>query len=598
MSNEFFAHSTYPVTGAQGSSAAMRATLANIEAGFDKMPALSGNGSKMLSVNSAGTALIATRVTVTNPATAATLTLADNSTLITSGAYSATMRFSAATDITFPTTGTLATTVGIPALVLATPLTGLSTASTADVVATDTVLAAFGQNQAKWNRLSGSAGADEVGFIYDSADAVAQTLQDSGRQIIVPAGFAGANDTVKVQKAIEYMVANDAALVFDRDYSIADTLTCTGKWNMRGRGFQAGMTFTQTDRAMLNFDIDTTQMIGCYLADMALVGPGSTDPASTAIRFTGDDVALIQYSSFKDLYVANFYSAVKDEKLARSTIFGLSGALNWNAWSGCHFVGQQQYNFWLTQGTGTGNTFDDLRVKTVNADSSHFFVDGAGCVVGDVILGTIHAACTDTVTGSNFLEIGASTEYRAQWDLSKVQFDANCNYPVKMSSTGSAEYVNWNIGSNNYGGLSDLGQKLQPLSQSVVVDRDTFEWRAGVHYDTDSTGLQALDCFEIEFSSFGSTIIKVSASAVIGGVQATDSEYEFQVRADASNAIGTELSHTLGTTGQLTWAYTDLGSKTGKFTLSFTPSSTGSRIAANIYTGSGRLLKITRSIVS
>jgi len=51
------------------------------------------------------------KVTITVPTTSATLTLADNSTFVTIGAYSTTLRTTATTDITLPTTGTVATTL-------------------------------------------------------------------------------------------------------------------------------------------------------------------------------------------------------------------------------------------------------------------------------------------------------------------------------------------------------------------------------------------------------------------------------------------------------------------------------------------------------
>lgn len=47
-------------------------------------------------------------VTITQPATGATLTLADTSSLITAGAYASTFTFTGATSVTFPTSGTLA----------------------------------------------------------------------------------------------------------------------------------------------------------------------------------------------------------------------------------------------------------------------------------------------------------------------------------------------------------------------------------------------------------------------------------------------------------------------------------------------------------
>lgn len=56
------------------------------------------------------------KVTITEPATGATLTLADGSTLVTSGANSITLTSTGATNVTLPTTGTLATLAGAETL--------------------------------------------------------------------------------------------------------------------------------------------------------------------------------------------------------------------------------------------------------------------------------------------------------------------------------------------------------------------------------------------------------------------------------------------------------------------------------------------------
>ena len=64
------------------------------------------------------------KITFTAPATGATLTLADNSTFVTSGAYSSTFTFTGTTTLTFPTSGTVTalgnTTTGSGSIVLAT----------------------------------------------------------------------------------------------------------------------------------------------------------------------------------------------------------------------------------------------------------------------------------------------------------------------------------------------------------------------------------------------------------------------------------------------------------------------------------------------
>jgi len=57
MSNPYYTHTTYPGPNAPGSSAALRAELELITAGFDKMPTLAGNAGKLVRVNDAGDGL-------------------------------------------------------------------------------------------------------------------------------------------------------------------------------------------------------------------------------------------------------------------------------------------------------------------------------------------------------------------------------------------------------------------------------------------------------------------------------------------------------------------------------------------------------------
>lgn len=58
--NPYYDHGSFPSGGSLGSSAAMRAELDLIEAGFAKLPTLSGNANKIVTVNSGATALTAT----------------------------------------------------------------------------------------------------------------------------------------------------------------------------------------------------------------------------------------------------------------------------------------------------------------------------------------------------------------------------------------------------------------------------------------------------------------------------------------------------------------------------------------------------------
>ena len=59
MANEFYDHTNYPAPNTKATSAGMRAELDLIEAGFDKLPALSGNSGKKIVVNATGDGLTA-----------------------------------------------------------------------------------------------------------------------------------------------------------------------------------------------------------------------------------------------------------------------------------------------------------------------------------------------------------------------------------------------------------------------------------------------------------------------------------------------------------------------------------------------------------
>lgn len=102
MANDFYQDSGNPATGSSGSSVLIRAEFAAIEAGFDKLPTFSGNGGKLVKINTGATAMEASKVTVTEPATGSTLTVADGKTLTASNTL--TLAGTDGTTMTFPST--------------------------------------------------------------------------------------------------------------------------------------------------------------------------------------------------------------------------------------------------------------------------------------------------------------------------------------------------------------------------------------------------------------------------------------------------------------------------------------------------------------
>lgn len=99
MTNPYYNTTGTPATGSHGASANIRAELALIQAGFELLPTLSGNGDKLIGVNAGATALEAKSITFAGAFT-------------TVGAYAVTLTFTGVTGVTFPTSGTLATLAG------------------------------------------------------------------------------------------------------------------------------------------------------------------------------------------------------------------------------------------------------------------------------------------------------------------------------------------------------------------------------------------------------------------------------------------------------------------------------------------------------
>jgi len=95
-----------------GTSNSEAVTTAKIRAGAVTTAKLAPSLSLTTPTLGVASATSINKVALTAPATSATLTLADGSTLATSGAYSITLTSTALTSVTLPTSGTLATLAG------------------------------------------------------------------------------------------------------------------------------------------------------------------------------------------------------------------------------------------------------------------------------------------------------------------------------------------------------------------------------------------------------------------------------------------------------------------------------------------------------
>lgn len=402
-------------------------------------------------------------------------------------------------------------------------------------------------------------------------------------------GDAVTDDTTAIQNCATYCYSNNKSMYIpDGVFKITSTINWVGRPAIRGNGPASYITTSVSTIAAFTFSVNTTSINGWYLKDFNVLGPLTTDVSSTAFKFTGDSTALLQHG-YCNCYVYGFGSAVKDEKVARVTGFGKEAMLNWNRWEWT-LQNQGKAGFWGTQGSGTGNQWFCTAVVN-GAGVPVLLFEGTGCVVGDIIAA---GEWGNSTAGGVGVEVGADTVYRAQINLSMVQFDANCDVPLKLSSTGSAAYTNIIMQANNFGGNAALGSSLQPLRNSTIQDRDVSDWKAGKAYQTATTGAQTISFFDIDFATYGGMNLRVFATGPVGGVGTGVAVGEFDIRENGVGALViTSITNRL--TGPASAAAITVTSSGTKATvkLTFTPTSSGTSLNATI-NAVGDNFKVTR----
>lgn len=230
MAGEYYDHSTYPGSNASGSSAAMRAELELIEAGFNKLPTLAGNAGEIVVVNLAGDALgsiaagLTTEILVGGGAGAFPVwTAASGSgapvratspTLTTPTLTTPAMTGGTSSGMTFTTATLTAPTLTTP--VLGTPASGNLSSCTAD-------------------------GTNAVGFkeLPQNSKSAAYTcvLADSGKHILHPAADTTArNFTIPANASVAYPVGTVLTFVNQNAAGTISILITSDTMRLAGAG--------------------------------------------------------------------------------------------------------------------------------------------------------------------------------------------------------------------------------------------------------------------------------------------------------------------------------------------------------------------------
>lgn len=423
-----------------------------------------------------------------------------------------------------------------------------------------------------------------VNYVQAGPGALTRSAQNKMRDIVSLSDFAignGVAEQAAIQNGFNEALSLKAALYISdgKIFNVGTGVTVNGMVDLIG----TGTLVTTTNTPVVTYNINTTPVNGWLINGPSFIGPTTTVSSSCAIHFIGDNTSFVQYG-YVNCFSNGFNAFLKDEKTPVSTSFGLEGMLAWNTFD-VRLLNGGSYGFWFTNGNGTGNRYLG-QIVTLGAGAASIFVDGNGCIVGDIIAQGQWGCAGGGGIG---VKIGDNTTYRAQIDLTAVQFDDGCNIPILMSSTGSVSYTNVTMIGNNYGGFSDLGAGLQTLRNSNIVDRDLSDWRAGNFKATNVTGVVPTNTFQLNLVTAGACNIKVYANGYRGGVGAGLGFGDYDI-----SEVGGALAVTSNSTRNsgISTSVTTSGT-TATVVVTCTPTSTGTYFNASIFS-TGNDYKITR----
>lgn len=245
------------------------------------------------------TATSINKVAITAPASSATLTLADGSSLITSGAYAITLTSTGATGVTLPTTGTLATLAGTETFTnktLTSPKLNENVAVTTTATKLNYITSATGTTGTASTNIVFSTSPTLVTPVLGAATATSingLTITSSTGTLTITN-----SKTLSVSNTLTFTGTDASSVAFGTGGTVAYTSNKLSAFAATTSLELAGVISDETGSGALCFATSPTFVTEPVLQGNLMIGTTATSTglSSTAYRYVGNKAASLTFS--------------------------------------------------------------------------------------------------------------------------------------------------------------------------------------------------------------------------------------------------------------------------------------------------------------
>ncbi|QRE77339.1 hypothetical protein [Methylobacterium aquaticum] len=246
--------------------------------------------------------------------------------------------------------------------------------------------------------------------------------------------------------------------------------------------------------------------------------------ATRAIKITGGN--YVSYARFSNLTTQGFYAAFEVATGTQTTDYGQENLTAWTSWDRITILSGARgahYGWYYPAGSGTGNTYTNIKTGLSDADSAIFRYEGTGAVVGDILINQCHCAGNTNAVGASLISIGPGTVYRSSISVVNSQMDSGMGAVFDFSPDGVPYFGVRLIGTNIANGIVVNKNNAQMIASTVtgVLANDL---RDGIFKQVSAAPNLAVPVFRISVGkamdglNFASLYCEVVATGVIPNV--------------------------------------------------------------------------------